>query len=322
MATIQAAAGLATDGDTIIVGPGVYREVISPPAVGTPAQSVLFLADGTGEETGDPPGPVIVDASGLSGVAVLLLSGASDVIVDGFVFTGGADAGIQVRSRSDRVQIRNCEVFGNTSDGIRVQDSNDVFLLNNLVHHNGRRGILVGGSARGGSQRARVIHNTIADNADSGIVIGTADVASRDAFLQNNAIQNNGLAIGQFNIRVSTGPPSSLDGYRAVYNLVFPLANGYRGAPASPTDVHADALFLDGSRGDYRLAQPPLQESTSPAVDAGDPSLDAGVAALVGGRSTRSDGARDVLPPDIGYHVPAAGTERSLSPEVDGVDRQ
>lgn len=304
-ASIQFASSRATDGDTIVVGPGIYNEAITPPQIGTPAQSVLFLGDPSGAMTGDTPGAVLVDGTGTGAPAVFRVSGASFIVIDGFSVRGGPDAGIQVRSGSNNVTVRNCEIFENASDGVRVQDSHDAFLFNNLIHHNGRRGILIGGTLAG-SQRTRIVNNTVADNANAGISIGTGDAASRDTILLNNIIQNNGLDTNQTNIRVTVEPPSSLDGYRARFNLVFPPENAYaRGTPAGFADILRDALFLNPAARSYHLSQRTAEPSSgSPALDAADPNTDSTLRDLLLQRSTAADGTQDFPPLDLGYHYP------------------
>jgi parallel beta-helix repeat protein len=50
-------------GDTAYVGPGLYREQITVLANGTASQRITFIADSTGQHTGDPPGVVMIAGS-------------------------------------------------------------------------------------------------------------------------------------------------------------------------------------------------------------------------------------------------------------------
>ena len=47
-------------GDTAYVGPGLYRGEVLVLHDGTPDQRLVFIADATGEHTGDPPGTVMI----------------------------------------------------------------------------------------------------------------------------------------------------------------------------------------------------------------------------------------------------------------------
>ncbi len=316
--TIGAALARLTDGDTVIVGPGTYREHIIDPRGGTSVQPVTFRADPTGELTGDDPDPVVIDGEGkpvtigTSNVEpVIRLTRASFVIIDGFVVTGAAGtAGIEIRSSSSNVTVRHCQVVSNRTggpDGIAVRDSDDVLLFNNLIFNNTGRGIAVVGRGKG-SQRALLINNTIVKNRSRGIQIGTQEVnapASKDAFLRNNIVQRNETG----NIDIATGPPSSLDGFDSGFNLVFPLSDPFGYRPSNlpqATDIKTDALFVDERNGDLRLSR------NSPAVDAGvEENLPGGPQAGFGSlrqRTTQSDGTPDTGRIDLGYHeLPGTG---------------
>ncbi|MGH7820336.1 MAG: NosD domain-containing protein, partial [Candidatus Binatia bacterium] len=47
-------------GDVVYVGPGLYREQITVTNPGEPGRRLLFVADPTGQHTGDPPGVVMI----------------------------------------------------------------------------------------------------------------------------------------------------------------------------------------------------------------------------------------------------------------------
>lgn len=294
--TIGAAAARVRAGDTVIVGPGTYKEGIVDPAGGTAAAPVIFMADPTGGMTADPAGQVVVDTTGVldnQGQAIpgFRLSGASYVTVDGFLITGGGTAGVQVRLNSDNVTIQNCEIFRNSGDGVLVQSSMNVTLFDNAVYSNTRRGIAVVGSAN-----ARLINNTVALNEDRGVFLGSRNnVASPNAVLRNNILQDN-LAV---NVQVTTEPESSLVGYTSLNDLVFPARYQPTGLPR-PGDLNADALFVSGVLGNFRLT------AASPARNAGvADGLSTQEISMLRGRTTSSDGvADDDGQLDIGFHYP------------------
>src|SRR5262249_7064582 len=151
----------------------------------------------------------------------------------------------------------------------------------------GRRGAVVTGSSVG-SQRVRLINNTVSKNSDRGFFIGEAGAAS-SATLRNNIIQDN--------VRTAiTVDPGSLDGYDSAENLVFPAQYNPSDLPKD-TDIGMDADFVDEDNFDFHL-----QQGMSPAVDAGD-STDIGddlVKALYA-RTTDPDGRPDTGDIDLGY---------------------
>ena len=163
--TIGAAVGRLSDGDTVIVGPGVYNEAVVDPRTGTANNPIVLRGDPTGVSTGDEPGLVLIDATGVLGpddrpLPGIRLSGVEFVEVDGFSVKGGSTAGIQIRGRgrdelvgSRQVTIRNCQVFDG-ADGRRRLPSglDDVLLFNNASS-------ATTGAARGrGSPRVSLIN--------------------------------------------------------------------------------------------------------------------------------------------------------------------
>ena len=299
--TIVKAVSLVTDGDMIIVGPGKYVGMVElQKRSGTSDDNrIVLVADPSGTMTGDPEGNVTVEP-GEGEVAAFQLTTSQFVTIDGFTVSGARSgsngAGIIIRSNSNNAIVRNCQILGNR-DGIRIQDSSDVLVFNNLIADGTNRGIRIAATRTGpGSQRTQVINNTVANNRNAGIVIGDVNVASRDSFLRNNIIQNN----RNRQIDVTGGAPSSVDGYDADFNLVFPDTYGPF-TPPGENDVNEDARFVREERGDYHLDQ-----RNSPAVDAGDPSTDAGLRDALESRSTSSNGDLDDNGRlDLGYHFPA-----------------
>ena len=287
--TIGAAVNLVRPGDQVIVGPGEYRERvdIQSAASGTSSRQVIFRADPTGKLTGDDPGLVIVNAAGAN--SAIQVTQARSIVIDGFTAVGGTSVGILVRTSSEHAIVRNCQVM-NDQEGIFVQASDNVLLFNNLIVQNSRRGIVVSS----GAINPRIINNTIVGNGDRGIVVGTGTNASTGGLLQNNIVQDN----GNTNVQANT---VSLDGLTLSHNLVFPATYSPKDADTfpRPTDIEADALFVNEMAGDYRLVQ-----QTSPAVDGADPDTDPLLRSDLARRTTGPEGLPDIPPPDMGYHYP------------------
>jgi len=302
--TLSAAAKKLHAGTTLYVGSGHYRERLEISAAdGTDAAPVLIIADTLGAHTGDR-GAVILDANG--DTAALLMTKSTYVTFDGFTITGAlpqdspkrSATAVHVRSASAHVTFRNCVIAnGATADGIRIENSSDALLFNNLIFSNDR-GILISGD----SPRARVINNTVADNERTGILLlPKSELAPTDATVTNNIIQQNANSRA---IEVDDGPPSAAEGYNGNFNLIFEpdaedqttayVPSDVRGS----NDINADALFVNLDQGDVHLAD------GSPAVNAGTESIDADLLNQLLQDSTSSDGGRDRSPVDLGYHYP------------------
>lgn len=306
--TISKAASLVRSGYKVIVGPGTYREGVTTTAVGTAPQGLTFLADTTGQQTGDPAGPVVLNGTGTGDGAGFNLFNSGGSVIDGFTITNFTDAGIVIKSRSDNMTMQNCIIFSNPGDGIRVQDSANVLIFNNLIYSNGGSGVgLVGPTS--GSPNGHVINNTIFANQFRGLNVGTSTRASTGAFVRNNIIQNDGT---DFSIKVFTPPPASVPrsdvGYDADFNLVFPatyLPSNVEGRH----DIARDAQFVNAANGDFHL------RSTSPAIDAGfsltntyQPLQNA-----LRGRTTTGGTDCDKSALDLGYHYPLPPDGRCTS---------
>jgi parallel beta-helix repeat protein len=294
--TVSKAADMARSGSTIVVGPGTYQEGVTTMVA---LQDLTFLADASGQQTGDAPGAVVLDGTTAGEEEGFNLSNSPGTLIAGFTITGFTDAGIVIKSDSDNLRVQNCVISGNSSDGIRVQDSASVLVFNNLIYGNGGSGVAVAG-ATSGSPNAGVINNTIVGNQVRGLTVGTSTRASPGAFVHNNIIQDNGQDVS---IKVFAPPPSNVPnsnvGYQADFNLVLPstyLPSTIKGRH----DVDLDAQFVNADAGDFHL------RSASPAINAGD-SLNGmpDLRAILRTLTTTGGTACDKSALDLGYHYPA-----------------
>jgi parallel beta-helix repeat protein len=309
MRSIKAAARLAKAGVTVVVGPGRYVEGDIFVQQGSGRMS--FLADPHGSLTGDPPAPVVVDATGAETGFVLF--NAPFVVVDGFHVTGARTAGIQVQRGSHHAWVRNNVTFSNLRRGIDVHDADDVSVTNNLSYANGTGGIQIGGRKGPGSRRARVLANTVYANGANGITVGPAEAVSSCARVRYNLAQGN--AMSGFHLGHPRSWAASLAGYDAGYNVNTDRYGGW--APRPDSDLAVDPLFVDPAGADgvlggsgfaddmFHLAQIAAgQTRDSPAVDL----APVGVEELgLEGRSTRADLVPDEGWLDLGYHYPVPG---------------
>jgi parallel beta-helix repeat protein len=291
--TITRAAQVAFSGYRIVVGPGRYTEGVTTTTTGLAPHGLMFVADASGALTGDPAGPVIVDATGTAAGAGFKLTNSPDSSVDGFTITGAVDAGIVIKDNTDNFTVQNCIVHDNPGPGIRVQDSAGTVIFNNLIYSNGQQGIALVGQQTG-APNARIFSNTIVANGDDGITVGSSHNASPGALIRNNIVQANGIATDppQTNVKVFTSPPSDV-GYDENFDLIFPATylpltlEGNR-------DIDHDAQFVFSDSGDFHL------QPDSPAIDGGTALPPALEAMLFSRTTTGSD--LDSGTPDLGYH--------------------
>ena len=151
----------------MVVGPGRYPEGnITPLGNGRRSELVRFVADRDGSQTGDPPGEVLVDATGFE--VGFRIASRPWVVVSGFSVTGATEEGIAVKSSSDHSVVANCMIFSNRGRGVWVRDSRGVVVFNSLIYANGGSGIDFGGESRG-SAGGVALGNTIFANGLDGI---------------------------------------------------------------------------------------------------------------------------------------------------------
>jgi len=291
----------AVAGQTIIVGPGEYTV---PRDLGVDAIEIgdiagdgplTILANPDGSLTGDQerPGEVLVDARNGNGFG-FRVSRSNNVVIDGFRIErargASESAGIQVRSSSSNVTIRNCE-FTRNRDGIRVEASSNVLIFNNLLFDN-NRAVRLRATAD-----ARIINNTAVDNGARGISIGGQ---STDIVVRNNILQDN----SNRNIEIDSDSVATYDGD---FNLVFSTRNNTDPEDTvSPSTILGEsavlgnASFVDPSpsREDFRLM------ADSPAIDSGDGTIDSLLLSALFSRTATGDGELDSPPVDLGYHFP------------------
>jgi parallel beta-helix repeat protein len=307
-ASIGRGANEARAGDTVIVGPGVYREGgISPRGAGRSGEPVRFVANRDGLLTGDPPADVLVDATGFQ--RGFNISGLPWVTVNGFGVTNAGDEGIAIKSGADNTIVANCIVFSNGGRGIRVRDSADVIVFNNLVYANEETGIEFGGELSG-TPRAVAIGNTMYANGLSrtgtnldGMRVEAVIPARNVTVLGNIMDANRGFGL---NLK-----EASRKGFVAQWNL---NTDGYNTADIATgaLDVQQKPLFIDpfgpdGELGgeshgddDFRLSEQAAgQAGTSPAIDA-TPFQPRHLALLAA--STRTDSGPDTDTVDLGFH--------------------
>ena len=300
LATIRAAADRIGGGDTVVVGPGHYAEGnITPRGNGRRHELVHFLADRTGQLTGDPAGEVLVDATGLE--VGFRISSRPFVVVDGFTVANAINEGISIKSSSDGSVVANCIVVSNGGRGVWVRDSALVLVFNNLIYANGSTGVDFGGEGAG-SPDGTALNNTVFGNGLDGIRIEGLSPSPRATVVQNVIAQN---AAAGVNVK-----EKSADGFVGQWNLnidgygseAIKAAFDFAGDPllVAPlgADLHLGVPFHADD--DFRLRQIAAgQPEQSSAVD-GSP-LSSKSLQLSGG-STNTAGTTDLGKADLGFH--------------------
>ncbi len=288
--TIQQGIDATEDGDTVLVGPGIYNENID-----LREKRVTVLSSGGRDST------VIRAFDGYRPIITIQSGQDTTCVVDGFTVQNTINAsGIWIYLASP--VIRNCDVnscvFPSDGGGIDVLYSSGI-VENNRIHHN--QGGNTGGGIRahgGNPDPLRIRGNEIyLNNAANGPGIGCPDgsnlLIERNVLYQNmsagsvgaaiyangtdNRIINNTVVGNSNGIMLLNGARSDVRNNIIVLNFGAGLAtdlatfdyndvwsNGWSNTQ-SPHAISSDPQFVNQALCDYRLL------STSPCIDAGDP---------------------------------------------------
>lgn len=239
--TVTFSAGRAGAGDTVYVGAGTYSGRVQPTSHGTSAEPVRFVADVTGERTGDAG---VVTLS--SATQNALLVNRNYVTVEGFELTsagaaavswsgtGGvlracvvrdsAGRGVEI-SGSTAMRVERCRVSGNTGAGVFAQSS--LLLMTNCVlRGNGAEGVRVEGSLAGSA----VVNCSVSANTGDGVLQTSGSLIVRNTILANSGGAGLNRAGGVLN---------------NTFNLYHNNSGGDRvGASAGGGEIAGDPAFL------------------------------------------------------------------------------
>ena len=130
---LQEALDVSQPGDTIVVGPGVYRERLASVRSGTPGAPITIRAKKRGSATMTANGRV-------------LTVGHAHLVLDGMVLDGqfGDDDLVRVFAGGTGFTVRNSEIRRTSRDVIDLGAVHDVLIEGALIHHalnatNGRK---------------------------------------------------------------------------------------------------------------------------------------------------------------------------------------
>lgn len=168
--TIQKAISEATaPGYTIHVGPGTYAQALligtgagAAAVSGTADEPNRLVADTSGGETGDDPGPVIISGNNRSIATGLFLTGRSHWHIEGFRFTGHGSTAVQA---SGGISLINCAIDVPPQYGVYTVGNASSAVLGCTFNFDARSGhTVVMQLNNGGSSTLRVednrMHNT------------------------------------------------------------------------------------------------------------------------------------------------------------------
>jgi|LGVF01.1.fsa_nt_gb parallel beta-helix repeat protein len=270
--TIQAAIDAASNGDTVMVGPGSYNENI------VLRDGINLIGSGPSVTTivGDGSACAVIAADDLVIEGFTITNGNGGIHCDGVspiirnnVLTGNIYTGIYCRANtalieSNVIRLNKKNQYG-LALGIYLVGSNTL-IRNNLILENERDGI----AASWDGWHPVIVNNTIAGNVRSGIYC----FYGGEPVLKNNIIYGN----GQYGFQEGhgSGPtPSPSIYYNCFYDnglgtyldyetgVLATVADMETNVPDTGNNKGADPLFIDSPGDNYHLLP------GSPCIDAG-----------------------------------------------------
>ncbi|MCP3902475.1 MAG: hypothetical protein GY715_02470 [Planctomycetes bacterium] len=276
--TIQDAINNSTNGDEIIVAPGVYVGLVN-----YDDKAVVVRSS-------DGPAVTTINALGLGTAVTVEMGQGNETVLDGFTVTGGTGTTFGVRTggggfvayTSDPT-VRNCIFLGNTADDGggafcfvgNPKFGNCTFILNSATGFQGK-----GGAIYCDFGSPLLTNCTITDNtafSGGGIYVTSPPTGGGAPRLINSI--NYGNSGGAF-----AGGVGSIATYSCIQG-------GFSGAG----NINADPLFTNAAAGDLTL------QAGSPCIDRGDSSAVAMDFPVDLGGDQR--GVDDPLSPDQGIAV-------------------
>jgi serine protease len=192
--TIQAGIDAAMDGDTVLVGPGTYSELID------------FSGKNIVVRSTSGPEMTIIDGDGISeggSVAAIGTGSGPETILEGFTITNGRRGGITCWNSSPTITnniISNngyLETYGGDTyaggHGIRTSGGSPTISSNLIIHNTGSGGIVDHSSSSGQDGAPLIIDNWIYDNQSWGLhlCLGGGIDAGPGAIIIGNVIEGN-----------------------------------------------------------------------------------------------------------------------------------
>jgi Right handed beta helix region len=175
------ASGLARPGDTVHLASTTYHAQLRPLSSGTPAQPIVYLADG----------PVTIVAP--AGTISVMLTGVHDVVLRGFTVRAAAPQAIWVDDAS-RILIDRTTVANERGVGVQIKGGTAVTVTHARLINNARAGLFDMGAARSTTLSASLVSNNGHDgeryNGDG------VELNSTGAIVTGNRITHNGDGVG------------------------------------------------------------------------------------------------------------------------------
>jgi hypothetical protein len=245
--TIQKAAEALTAGQTVLVMPGTYPEMVTTSNGGTSGSVITYLA-------WCEKGPVVIDATGKTNG---FKNTKTYVVLDGFEVKNANGNNIVFSNDSaDYCIIRNCISHNSGADGIDIDGQDDGIIDNCLAYDNNGRGIHAEGNADGTTIRnCTSWHNNL-----DGIRCASSDTTISNTIISGNI---------KWGINVYGTVTVNID-YSDVWGNTSGNYSNISKVIEGGHILHLDPLFVNPAGGDFHLqGGSPCKNTASDGGDMG-----------------------------------------------------
>ncbi|MBN1975883.1 MAG: right-handed parallel beta-helix repeat-containing protein [Anaerolineae bacterium] len=277
--TVQYAAGLVEQGDTVLINPGTYTGGITVDTSGTASEPITFQANGGG---------VVIEGSGGERDA-FFITWADYIVVEGLTIQHADRAGMRIDNAhhvtvhdctfanngtwglftdfSDYTTVENCESYGAGDEhGIYISNSSDYpTIRGSRLHHNNGCGLHMNGDINmqpgdGIISYALVEGNVIYENGAGGGSGINMDGVTHSLVRNNLLYDNHASGISIYQIDGGSGSHDN----RVLNNTIIMPSDGRWGINIPNTNGTNNKLFNNivynyhGWRGSITIASPTL----------------------------------------------------------------
>jgi hypothetical protein len=242
--TLQRAAEVLNHGDHVVLGPGTYRgNVLIAERHSADGAAMTITGDESGAQTGDPAGPVVLEAASLASPA-LHLHRFRNLVLSGLTFRGGGDGLLLERCLG--VTVERC-TFQGMRRGLSAKDGEGLAVLSSVFSQ-----CTIGLSLQAVTGTS-LAHLTLTNSSCAGLLVLACGAGS---------VRNSILAENNTNFIVDK---SSAPGWSSDHNVISGTSGPWGLVPmvyftpewfaASGQDRHSVYVvpeFVDIARGDVR----------------------------------------------------------------------
>ena len=246
--TVLRAARALNHGDSIVIGPGTYREgILCAERFSADGSPMRITGDETGKQTGDAPGPVVIRPARLA-VPAMRFHRFRNVVVSGLTFRGPGDGLVVEKCRS--LLVERCTftelrrgLHAKNTEGLRVESS----VFNQCTI----------GVSLNATTGTRLAHLTMANTSSAAILaLACANGTIRNSILTAN---NTNALIDQASAPSWRSDHNVIHGTTGPWGLVPMVYFAQEWFSASGQDRHSvyvEPEFVDPGKGDYHVAPP------------------------------------------------------------------